>query len=242
MNIPNLQGVIGKDDVFKKGVADYVSWARIANYLHQKAPGWQFSLRPTMDNSLVWQAPDGTGYLVGFFVGPDAVSTEDFPYAITDNRNFPIPYEKISARALCDSHRRAMCAAAAFFFSLGYELWAREEIAAAQADDGDAFDQPKAASTSKPARAAAKPAPASKPQTPSPAPAAPAVPAASPDALNAIKKAILALDPDQRSQLVDAFRLQYGLPAGVGIADHIKTQEHIDFLSQTISNVTGIDS
>ena len=109
-------------------------------------------------------------------------------------------------------------------------------------DDGDAFDQPKAASTSKPARAAAKPAPASKPQTSSPAPAVPAVPAASPDALNAIKKAILALDPDQRSQLVDAFRLQYGLPAGVGIADHIKTQEHIDFLSQTISNVTGIDS
>jgi hypothetical protein len=241
MNIPNLQGVIDKDDVFKKGAADYVSWARIANYLHQKAPGWQFSLRPTMDNSLVWQAPDGTGYLVGFFVGPDAVSTEDFPYAITDNRNFPIPYEKISARALCDSHRRAMCAAAAFFFSLGYELWAREEIAAAQADDS-LPSQPEPASTNKPARAAAKPAPASKPQKPAPAPAAPAVPAASPDALNAIKKAILGLNPDQRSQLVEAFRLQYGTPEGVGIADHIKTQEHIDFLSQTIAHVTGTDS
>jgi hypothetical protein len=109
-------------------------------------------------------------------------------------------------------------------------------------DDGDAFDQAKPASTNKPARAAAKPAPASKPQKPAPAPAAPAVPAASPDALNAIKKAILGLNPDQRSQLVEAFRLQYGTPEGVGIADHIKTQEHIDFLSQTIAHVTGTDS
>lgn len=237
LSIPNLQGVIDKDDVFKKGAADYVSWARIANYLHQKAPGWQFALRSTIDGSLVWQAPDGTGYLVGMFVGPDAVSTEDFPYAITDNRNMPIPYDKISARALCDSHRRAMCAAAAFFFSLGYELWAREEIAAAQADD-EPTSAPKPASTNKPPRSAAKPAAPSKPQPP----AAPAIPAAAPDDLAAIKKAILGLNADQRSALVTAFRQQFGTPDGVGIADHIRTQEHIDFLTETIAHVASTDS
>jgi hypothetical protein len=47
-----------------------------------------------------------------------------------DNRNNAIPFEKISARDLADSHRRGVCSAAAAFFSLGYELWARDEVAA----------------------------------------------------------------------------------------------------------------
>jgi len=54
MTIPNLAGVVTKDDVFRKGTgsyaADYVSWARIAMHLHAKAPGWEFALR---------EAPDG---------------------------------------------------------------------------------------------------------------------------------------------------------------------------------------
>jgi len=53
-------------------------------------------------------------------------------YAVMDNRNNAIAYEKISARDLADSHRRGICSAAAAFFSLGFELWAREEVAAAE--------------------------------------------------------------------------------------------------------------
>jgi len=45
-----------------------------------------------------------------------------------DNRNNPIQCEKISARTFTDSHRRALCACAAFAFGLAYELWAKEEI------------------------------------------------------------------------------------------------------------------
>ena len=47
-----------------------------------------------------------------------------------DNRNNPIAYDKISARDLADSARRGICSAAAAYFSLAYELWAREEVSA----------------------------------------------------------------------------------------------------------------
>ena len=53
---PNLAGVITKDDVFKKGRADFVAWARIANYMNEKAPGWLFGMRA---------APDG-GHVAGY--------------------------------------------------------------------------------------------------------------------------------------------------------------------------------
>lgn len=102
-------------------------------------------------------------------------------------------------------------------------------------DDGDAFDQPKAASTNKTSRSAAKPAPATQPR-----PAAPAgPPAATAEDLKAIKQAITALAPDQRSAVVDQFRARFGTPPNVGIADHIKTQEHISFLTDAVSSLTG---
>jgi hypothetical protein len=138
MAIPNLSGVIKKDDVFRKGTgnyaADYVSWARIANYLHTKAPGWEFNIKLSPDGDHVWKAPDGSGYLVTYFTGPDNEATPDFVFPCQDNRNQPILFEKVNCRTLTDTHRRALCANAAFTFSLGYELWAREEV---QADNDE---------------------------------------------------------------------------------------------------------
>jgi len=133
MTLPNLAGVIKAEDVYTKGdgsfSASYVTWAKTAQLMHQHAPGWDFSLREADEGGLVHRAPDGTGYIVGFFTGPDTEpQTSNFPYACMDRRNNPIPYEKVSARVLTDTHRRGYCAACAFFFSLGYELWANEEI------------------------------------------------------------------------------------------------------------------
>jgi len=129
MTIPNLAGVINKEDVFKKGHADFVAWARIANYLHSQAPGWEFVVKENPEKTgHIWTAPDGTGYIVTYFTGPDDEATPDFLYACQDNRNSPIKVEKISCRTLTDTHRRALCANAAFTFSLGYELWARLEV------------------------------------------------------------------------------------------------------------------
>lgn len=135
LGFPNLAGVITPQDVQTKGTgkfsASYVAWAKVAALLHQHAPGWEFHLKPTVGGSHVWAAPDGTGYLVGFFTrhdGLDVIKTADFPQAVMDNQNRPVPMERISARDVTDTHRRALCAAAAFTFGLAYELWAKDPV------------------------------------------------------------------------------------------------------------------
>lgn len=131
-SFPNLAGVITTDDVQTKGggkfAASYVNWAKTAQLLHQHAAGWQFHLRATPDGRHVWAAPDGTGYLVGFFTSPDGIESADFPQAVMNNSNAAIPLERISARDVTDTHRRALCAAAAFTFGLAYELWAKDPV------------------------------------------------------------------------------------------------------------------
>ena len=130
MTIPNLGGVIKAEDVFEKGsgsyTASYVAWAKTSQLLRDHAPGWGFYLA-AKDEEYVWKAPDGSGYLMCFFENGEQ-RTPLFPFPIMDNRNNPIQCEKISARTFTDSHRRALCACAAFAFGLAYELWAKEEI------------------------------------------------------------------------------------------------------------------
>jgi len=131
--LPNLAGVITLADVKQKGsgsyAADYVPWAKVMQLLNEKANGWLPELLKDHNGELVHKAPNGTGYLCIQFVN-GSYSTPVWTYAVMDNRNNAIAYEKISARDLADSHRRGVCSAAAAFFSLAYELWAREEVAA----------------------------------------------------------------------------------------------------------------
>jgi len=132
---PDLAGVIEPGDVFLKGRASYVAWARIAKYMNEKAPGWQFAIKESPQGGHMWTAPDGTAYIIGYFVGPEIGDrTPDFPYSAMNNRNEPINFDKCSSRVLTDTHRRGFCAAAAFFGSLGYELWAKEEVLESQAE------------------------------------------------------------------------------------------------------------
>lgn len=130
--IPDLSGVIKPQDVSEKGTgnykAEYVNWARVAHILHQHAPGWQFHLVPDANGGFVHKAPNGTGFVMGHFVSPEGHPTADFYQSVMDNRNAPVPYEKISARDFTDTHRRALAAAAAFTFGLAWELWAKEKI------------------------------------------------------------------------------------------------------------------
>lgn len=131
--LPNLAGVITLSDVKQKGsgsyAADYVPWAKVMQLLNEKANGWLPELLKDHNGELVHKAPNGTGYLCIQFTNGN-YGTPVWTYAVMDNRNNAIAYEKISARDLADSHRRGICSAAAAFFSLGYELWAREEVAA----------------------------------------------------------------------------------------------------------------
>ena len=129
---PNLGDVITTDDVSQKGTgsykADYINWCRTMHLLHVYAPGWQFALANAPGGGHVWKAPNETGYVVGYFIGPDRQTTPHFPQAIMDNRNNPVAFDKISARDLTDSHRRCLCTASAASFGLAWQLWAREEV------------------------------------------------------------------------------------------------------------------
>ena len=138
MERPNLESIIQPSDVYEKAGRKYCKWSRIAYYLNNHAKGWNFQLKLPPDSSTsplnfnaVWKAPDGTGYLMCYFTDPNGGETGLFPYAIMDNRNNPIKIDRISARDVSDSHRRALAACAAFTFSLGYELWAFNEVASA---------------------------------------------------------------------------------------------------------------
>ena len=226
-DLPNLGGVITPDDISTKGTgsyaADYVNWAKIAHLLHVHAPGWQFALRrPHGADSHVWTAPDGTGYVVGYFTNGEK-QTPDFPQACMDNRNNPIASERITARTLTDTHRRCLCTAAAFTFGLGYELWARVEVENPMRDD---VADP--ASTSKPPEA--KAAPAKK---------APSNSVIGGERLTAAQvqelvQAVVKLSEEQRGKVVTAFQEHFCLPPDKKAADYIKTKAHADFLMAQI--------
>ena len=129
---PNLSSVITTDDVSQKGTgsyrADYVNWCRVSKLLLEHCPGWQFHLAHYVDSGHVWKAPNGTGYVVGYFTGPNGERTPDFPQAVMDHKNKPVAYESVSARDVTDTHRRALAACSAFTFGLAWQLWAKEEV------------------------------------------------------------------------------------------------------------------
>ena len=169
--LPNLAGVITLADVKQKGsgsyAADYVPWAKVMQLLNEKANGWLPELIKDANGELVHKAPNGTGFLCIQFVNGN-FGTPVWTYAVMDNRNQAIAYEKISARDLADSHRRGICSAAAAFFSLAYELWAREEVAATSEK---VETQPEIQLQQKEVKAPAKPA--KKKERPSESPSIP---------------------------------------------------------------------
>ena len=234
MTYPNLAGVITKDDVYTKGTgsyaASYVAWAKIANHLHTHAPGWEFHLKPAQDGTHLWKAPDGTGYLIGYFTGPEDQATADFPFPVMDNRNNPVQYYKISARAFTDAHHRALCACAAFSLSLGYELWAKEEVAEAGSTTTETVvvEVPDA-----------KPKPAAKKQA---APATPVADLAAPIDEGEYEIVIRSLTdlhskaPERIKELSAAFRKEYKLPGDAALSKQIKTQAHVQFINAFLAS------
>ena len=230
MTIPNLAGVISKDDVFRKGsgsyAADYVSWARIANHLHTSAPGWEFHLKPAPDGGHVWQAPDGSAYLVSYFTGPEDQATPDFVYPCQDNRNQPIRFDKVSCRTLTDSHRRALCANAAFTFSLGYELWAREEIEESKGEPVPTVEvSPKAEQ---------KPKAAAKPKVQAPELTAEETPLSDSD-LKTIRDLLKEEPVASRNKIIKEFQKEFKVPEGELISAHITLPKHQRFITERLT-------
>lgn len=127
MQLPNLAGVATADLVEKIGTgkfsASYINWSRTVNLLREHAQGWMPELVPTADGALLHRAPVGAYLLIRFRCG-DTV-TPPVPQAVMDVRNAAIPFDKVTARDVTDTHRRGVCMAAAFTFGLAYELWAK---------------------------------------------------------------------------------------------------------------------
>jgi len=230
MTYPNLAGIIKKDDVYSKGsgsyAASYVAWARIANHLHTHAPGWEFHLKTTRDGEHIWKAPDGTGYLIGYFTGPGDEATADFPFPIMDNRNNAVQFDKISARALTDAHRRALCACAAYTLSLGYELWAKEEVAEAGVVIAPAPVEHKTKTI-----APAKPE-ANNRIEPGDMPIRE-------DEYQVVMGLLLEVHtntPEKIESLTKAFRTKFKLDSKTALSKEIKTQEHVEFVNAFLSS------
>ncbi|MGA1710410.1 MAG: hypothetical protein ACO4CS_03995 [bacterium] len=126
--IPNLVGVATKDLVEHIGSgsykASYINWSRTMVLLRQHAPGWMAFMIPDQNGEHLWKSPKG-GYLMIAFRHIDGTETSAVPQAVMDNRNNSIEWDRISSRDLTDTHRRGACLAAAFFFGLAAELWAK---------------------------------------------------------------------------------------------------------------------
>lgn len=129
MTIPNLAGVATAELVEKIGggnfSASYINWSRTLHLLREHAPGWLPELMLAPDGGILHRSPVGGFLLIRFVNVESGASTPPVPQAVMDQRNAAIPFDKISARDVTDTHRRGVCMAAALTFGLAYELWAK---------------------------------------------------------------------------------------------------------------------
>ena len=231
-SIPDLSGLISKEDLHKKGsFATYMNWARTTQYLREHAPNWEFHLE-SKNEEYVWPSPDGSGYLMCFFQNGEK-KTPLFPFPSMDNRNNPLPLEKISARDVSDSHRRGLCACAAFVFGLAYELWARIEIEEAEKADVVPAKKEIARSPQRGANAKqVKPSPAAHEMVTGKVAQA-SIPQSQKDALaNELKT----LPVVGRNKVISTFRQQFNI-SSEKVSEFITTPEHLSFIRSKIAEV-----
>ena len=231
--LPNLAGVIKTTDIYKKMKFDYVAWAKTAQILREHAPGWQFCLDKSTSeegiSSYIFQAPDGSGFLMGYFENIDTnVKTTLFPFAITDNANKPL--KTISAVNFQNSHRRCLCACACFTFGLAYELWAQIEIDEAK----QVTPEPKKGITRTPTKPKQEPEPVESIEDKDYG-----KPISQP-ALEAVVEKIMNLSqkyPKKKDEVLDKYKSQFGITSEkIGPAD-IRTAEQGQFLTLLINEI-----
>ena len=232
--LPNLAGVIKTTDIYKKMKFDYVAWAKTAQILREHAPGWQFCLDKFTSeegvSSYIFKAPDGTGFLMGYFEHIDTgVKTTLFPFAITDNANRPL--QKITSVNFQNSHRRCLCACACFTFGLAYELWAQIEIEDAKKEEVNKKEGKIARTPTKPKQPlesvdSIEDKNYGKPIAKS--------------ALDAVVTKMTNLSqkyPDKKDLVIDKYKKQFGITSEkIGPAD-IRTAEQGQFLTIAINEI-----
>ena len=171
----------------------------------------------------VWKAPNGTAYLTTCFTGPGGDTTPDFVYAITDYNNKPVPYDRVDARAFTDGTRRVLCANAAMAFGLGYELWAKEEVADARKEED----------TQPPKLVVLKETPTdTHPQEVTPKKEESALTPEDRETTLALVSEWKDTDPLVFKRFLNEFRTKFGLTAKDKVNEHINEVQHKEFCEQ----------
>lgn len=144
-DLPNLAGVATSELVETIGggnfKASYINWSRTLNLLRTHAPGWLPEMVPTSDGAILHSAPHGA-FLLLRFRHLDGTTTPEVPQAVMDHKNAAIPFAKVTARDITDTHRRGVCLAAALTFGLAYELWAKVALESGYGEQAEQ-EQPK---------------------------------------------------------------------------------------------------
>ena len=132
VNQKNLAGVIEIKDVHQLPTgfkAKYMAWAKVAAIFNKECPGWSHHCRLNpQDGHPLFDAPNGSLYFIFYFKDPEGNEYSDFIFPIMGNNKRALKRELVDAREISDTQRRGFVAHCAFQFSLGYELWAKEEI------------------------------------------------------------------------------------------------------------------
>ena len=129
MSVPYLGGELKKGETQQKGRFDYAAWAVICNKLNSDKECWQPGIRFNPDGLPYHICGNTAAVLIYFKEYETGKETPNWFYPITNNQNKPIPLDHLTCWDVNNAHKRGLCSAAAGFFSLGYELWAKEELA-----------------------------------------------------------------------------------------------------------------
>ena len=128
MSVPYLGGELKKGETEKKGRFDYAAWAVICNKLNNRNERWQPGIRFNSDGLPYHICGNTAAVLIYFKEYETGKETPDWFYPITDHKNNPIPLEKLTSWDINNGHKRVICSAAAGYFSLGFEIWAKKEL------------------------------------------------------------------------------------------------------------------
>ena len=129
MPVPYLGGELKQGETQQKGRFDYAAWAVICNKLNNENERWQPGIRFNPDGLPYHICGNTAAVLIYFKEYETGKETPNWFYPITNNQNKPIPLDHLTCWDVNNAHKRGLCSAAAGFFSLGYELWAKEELA-----------------------------------------------------------------------------------------------------------------
>ncbi|SVB38581.1 uncharacterized protein METZ01_LOCUS191435 [marine metagenome] len=233
ISIPNLGGLITKDDIYYKGKVPYCSWAKTAQRIRENAPNWFFALESNPEGGFIWKAPDNTGYILGYFQNVmTGIRLPLYHYAITSGFNKTIPFDDISSNDLQKAHRRCLCACACYSFGDAFELWAGLEIEDAKKEEALPEKEDRIKRTPDKPKDEGEPIESIKDKDYG-------KPISDTARKTVIDKmtALFKKHPDKKDALIDKFKKQYGITTKQLSHADIRTAEQGQFLTIAINEI-----